>query len=178
MEETRGDLDALEAGTHVAVEDFLAEHRPHHLSTWLHVGGVGEPAGEVGEAGAVEEGTAQPDEDHGQMAEMSTEDLPRDLLKVTRVAVEIVSVGVEVPNPGGGFGTFREGSVEVSGLTEQLEGRWIVDLLDLSLRGAPTLWWADGHRVVPRGTGSRWWDTLRQAKGLPGPQARIGKASP
>jgi hypothetical protein len=26
----------------------------------------------------------------------------------------------------------------------------------LALRGAPTLWWADGHRVVPRGTGSRW----------------------
>jgi hypothetical protein len=29
----------------------------------------------------------------------------------------------------------------------------------LALRGAPTLWWADGHRVVPRGTGSRWWAT-------------------
>jgi hypothetical protein len=66
------------------------------------------------------------------MAEVSTEDLPRDLLKVTRVAVEIVSIGVEVPNPSGGFGTFRESSVEVSGLAEQLEGCWIVNLFGLS----------------------------------------------
>ena len=43
----------------------------------------------------MEESAAQPDEDDGQMAEVSTEDLPRDLLKVTRVAVEIVSIGVE-----------------------------------------------------------------------------------
>jgi len=119
----------------------------------------------------MEKGTAQPDEDYGQVAEVSTKDLPRNLLKVTRMAVEIVSVGVEVPNPGGGFGTFREGFVEVSGLAEQLEGRWIVDLLDLSLRFAPTLWWADGHRVVPRGTGSRWWDTppeIHRTSGAPG----------
>ncbi|HGY5560015.1 MAG TPA: hypothetical protein ACN46P_04450, partial [Prochlorococcus sp.] len=25
-----------------------------------------------------------------------------------------------------------------------------------SLRFFPTLWWANGHREVPRGTGSRW----------------------
>ena len=153
---------------------------PHHLSTGLDVGGIGEPAGEVGEAGSMEEGTAQPDEDHGQMAEVSTEDLPRDLLKVARVAVEIVSVGVEVPNPGGGFGTFRESSVEMPGLTEQFKGRWIVDLFDLALRGAPTLWWADGHRVVPRGTGSRWWatpPTNRRFIGAPG-TAPLGVADP
>ena len=41
----------------------------------------------------------------------------------------------------------------MSGLAEQFEGRWIVDLFDLILRAAPTLWWADGHRVVPRGDG-------------------------
>ena len=101
----------------------------------------------------MEEGTAEPDEDDGQVAEMGGEDPPRDLLKVARVSVEVVSVGVKVPNPGGGFGTFRESSVEVSGLAEQLEGCWIVNLLDLAFRVTPTLRWADGHRVVPRGTG-------------------------
>ena len=90
------------------------------------------------------------------MAEVSTKDLPRNLFKVTRVAIEIVSVGVEVPDPGCGLGAFRESSVEMSGLAEQFKGCWIVNLFDLALRGAPTLWWADGHRVVPRGTGSRW----------------------
>ena len=33
------------------------------------------------------------------MAEVSTKDLPRNLFKVTRVAVEIVRVGVEVDGP-------------------------------------------------------------------------------
>jgi len=63
------------------------------------VGGIGKPAGVVGETGAVEEGTAQPDKDDGQMAEVGGEDPPRDLLKVTRVSVKVVSVGVKVPNP-------------------------------------------------------------------------------
>ena len=144
------------SGTHVTVENFLTEHRPHHLSTWLHVGGIGEPAGIVGEAGSVEEGAAQPDEDHGQVAEVSTKNLPRDLLKVTRVAIEIVSVGVEVPNPGCGLGAFRKSSVEMPGLAEQFKGRRVVDLDKFALASAPTLWWAFGHRVVPRGTGSRW----------------------
>ena len=31
MEETGGDLNAVEAGTHIAIEDFLAEHGPDHL---------------------------------------------------------------------------------------------------------------------------------------------------
>ena len=101
----------------------------------------------------MEEGAAEPDKDDGQVAEVSGEDPPRDLLKVTRMSVEIVSVGVKVPNPGCGFGTLRESAVEVSGLTEQLEGCWIVNLLDLAFRVTPTLRWADGHRVVPRGTG-------------------------
>ena len=48
------------------------------------------------------------------------------------MAVEVVSVGVEVPNPAVVLGPSR--GVEVSGLSEQLEGRWIVDLLDLSSR--------------------------------------------
>ena len=143
----------MKTGTHVAVEDFLAEDGPDLLGAWLHMGGVSKPTGIVGEAGAMEEGTAEPDEDDGQVAEMGGEDPPRDLLKVARVSVEVVSVGVKVPNPGGGFGTFRESSVEVSGLTEQLEGCWIVNLLDLAFRVTPTLRWADGHRVVPRGTG-------------------------
>ena len=41
----------------------------------------------------------------------------------------------------------------MSGFTEQFKGRWIVNLFNLILRTAPTLWWADGHRVVPRGDG-------------------------
>jgi len=52
------------------------------------VGGIGEPAGIVGEAGTVEEGTAQPDKDDGQMAEMGGKNPPRDLLKVTRVSIK------------------------------------------------------------------------------------------
>ena len=55
------------------------------------------------------------------MAEVSTKDLPRNLFKVTRVAIEIVSVGVEVPDPGCGLGAFRESSVEMSGLAEQFK---------------------------------------------------------
>ena len=58
VKEARSDLNALETGTHITVENLLAKHGPHHLSTWLHVGGIGEPAGEVGEAGSVEEGAA------------------------------------------------------------------------------------------------------------------------
>tara|TARA_B100001057_G_scaffold280662_1_gene281077 strand:- start:295 stop:675 length:381 start_codon:yes stop_codon:yes gene_type:complete len=87
------------------------------------------------------------------MAEMGGKNPPRDLLKVTRVSVKVVSVGVEIPNPGCGFGTFCESSIKMPGLTEQFEGRWIVNLLDLAFRVTPTLWWANGHRVVPRGTG-------------------------
>ena len=69
------------------------------------------------------------------------------------MSIEVVSVGVEVPNPGSGFGTFRKRTIEVSGLAEQLKGRRVVDLDEFALANAPTLWWADGHRVVPRGTG-------------------------
>ena len=53
------------AGTHIAIENFLTEDWPNHLSTGLHVGGIGKPSGVVGEAGTVEEGTAQPDKDNG-----------------------------------------------------------------------------------------------------------------
>ena len=31
MEETGGDLNAVEAGTHITIEDFLAKDRPDHL---------------------------------------------------------------------------------------------------------------------------------------------------
>ena len=170
MEETGGDLNAVEAGTHIAIKDFLAEHGPDHLRTGFHVRGVSQPAGVIGEAGAMEEGTAQPDEDDGQVTEVSREDLPADFLEVTGVAVEVVSVGVEVPNPGGGFGTFGQAAVEVPGLTEQFEGGRVVHPVDLGL-GLPTLWWADGHRDVPRGTGSRWRSTLLTEPRRPEPVA-------
>jgi len=39
-----------------------------------------------------------------KVAEVSTEDLAGNFLKLTRVAVKCVSVGVEVPNPGGVLG--------------------------------------------------------------------------
>ena len=163
----------METGTDISVEDFLAEDRPHHLSAWLHMGGVGKPAGVIGEAGAVEEGTAQPDEDDGQMAEVGGEDPPRYLLKVARVSVEVVSVGVKVPNPGGGFGTFRESSVEVSGLTEQLEGCWIVNLLDLAFASLPR---SGGLMVIEsflEGRVSRWWATPPKGRSQSGPRTRI-----
>jgi hypothetical protein len=31
------------------------------------------------------------------------------------MTIEIVGEGMEVPNPGGGFGTLREGAIEVTG---------------------------------------------------------------
>ena len=164
MEGAGGDLNAVEAGTHIAIENFLAEHGPDHLRTGFHVRGVGQPAGVVGEAGAVEEGTAQPNEDDGQVTEVGRKDLPADLFEITGVAVEVVSVGVEVPNPGGGFGTLGQAAVEMAGLAEQFEGGRVVHPVDLGL-GLPTLWWADGHRDVPRGTGSRWRSTLLVATG-------------
>ena len=159
MEEAGGDLNAVEAGTHIAIEDFLAENWPDHLGTGLDVQGIGQPTSEVGEAGSMEEGAAEPDENDGQMAEVSREDLARDLFEVTRVAIEVVSVGVEVPNPGGGFGTFGQGAVEVAGLFEKLERDRNGVPVDQILGLFPTLWWADGHREVPRGTESRWRST-------------------
>ena len=119
----------------------------------------------------MEEGTAQPDKDDGQMAEVSREDLARDLFKVARVTVEIVSIGVEVPNPGGGFGTFGEAAIEVSRLAEQLEANWNGVPVNYNLCLLPTLWWADGHREVPRGTESRW----RSTPGCVGPMEGDGR---
>ena len=87
------------------------------------------------------------------------------------MAVEIVSVGVEVPNPGCGFGSFRKGSVEVSGLTQDfwVGGNWVP--VNQNLGGFPTLWWADGHRVVPGGTGSRWRATPEASPEVSGPRS-------
>ena len=93
------------------------------------------------------------------------------------MSVEIVSVGVKVPNPGCGFGTLCEGSVEMSGLAEQFKGCWIVNLFDLALRVTPTFRWADGHRVVPRGTGSRWWATPPTNRSSSGPRTRLRKGA-
>ena len=101
---------------------------------------------------------------------MSTEDLARDLLQIVCVAVEIMSVGVEVPDPSCGLRTLCERSVEVPGLAERFEGRRLVDLLDLALRVGPTLWWADGHRVVSRGTGSEMEDHPFVGVGFAWPQ--------
>jgi len=45
-----------------------------------------------------------------------------NFLKINSCGCEIVSVGVEVPNPGGGFGTFGEGSrSKWPGLAEHIE---------------------------------------------------------
>ncbi len=71
MEEAGGDLNAVEPGTHVSIEDFLAENGPHHLRRRLDVQGIGQPTGVVGEARSMEEGATQPDKDDGQMAEVS-----------------------------------------------------------------------------------------------------------
>ena len=125
----------------------------------------------------MEEGAAQPDENDGQMAEVSRKDLARDLFEVTRVAIEVVSIGVEVPNPGGGFGTFGKAAIEMAGLAEQFEGgrNWVP--VDHGLRLFPTFWWADGHRDIPRGTESRWWvHPFGKPDGLPvGPTDSQGR---
>lgn len=150
----------METGTHIAIKDFLAEYRPNHLRTGFHVRGVGEPAGVVGEASTVKEGAAQPNKNDSQVTEVGRKNLSADLFEIAGVAIEVVSVGVEVPNPGCGFGTFGKAAIEMAGLTEQFEGGRVVHPVDLGLRRFPTLWWADGHREVPRGTGSRWRSTL------------------
>jgi len=100
----------------------LAEDRPDHLRTGFDVRGVGEPAGVVGEASTVEEGAAQPNKDDSQVTEVGRKNLPADLFEIAGVAIEVVSVGVEVPNPGCGFGTFGKAAIEMAGLTEQFEG--------------------------------------------------------
>ena len=64
----------------------------------------------------MEEGTAEPDEDDGQVAEMGGEDPPRDLLKVARVSVEVVSVGVKVPNQVVVLGPFARARSKCPGL--------------------------------------------------------------
>ena len=114
----------MEAGTDITVENFLAKYGPNHLSTGLHVGGVGKPTGVVGEASTVIEGAAQPNEDDGQVAEMSAEDLARDLFQVTRVTVEVMSAGVQVPDPGCGLGTLGQRAIEMPGLSEHIEVGW------------------------------------------------------
>jgi hypothetical protein len=65
-----------------------------------------------------------------------------------------MSAGVEVPNPRSGLGTLSKGTVEVSGLAEHVEIDGYGVPVDRDLGLAPTFWWADGHRDVPRGFGS------------------------
>jgi hypothetical protein len=55
---------------------------------------------------------------------MGTEDLPRNIFQVACLAIKIMGISMKVPNPSGGFGTFSEGTVEVSGLAPFLEGSW------------------------------------------------------
>ena len=107
------------------------------------------------------------------MAEVSGEDPPRDLLQVTRVSVEVVSVGVKVPNPGSGFGTLRESAVEMSGLAEQFKGCWIVNLLDLAFRSLPR---SGGLMVIEsflEGRVSRWRATPATDRNPSGPRAQL-----
>ena len=135
----------MEAGTDITVENFLAKHGPNHLSTGLHVGGVGKPTGVVGEASTVIEGAAQPNEDDGQVAEVSAEDLARDLFQVTGVTVEVMSAGVQVPDPGCGLGTLGQSAIEMPGLSEHIDIDWHRVPVNRDLGLAPTFWWADGH---------------------------------
>jgi galactokinase/mevalonate kinase-like predicted kinase len=58
---------------------------------------------------------AQPDENDGQVAKVSTEDFTRNVFEVTGMTVEIVREGVKVPNPGSGFGTSSKCAIEVTG---------------------------------------------------------------
>jgi hypothetical protein len=84
----------------------LADYWPNHLRTGFHVRGVGKPTGVIREASAMEEGTAHPYKDDSQMAKMGRKNLSARLFHITDVGFKVVSVSVEVPNPGCGFGTF------------------------------------------------------------------------
>ena len=94
------------------------------------------------------------------MAEVRRKDLPAGFFQIPNVGIEVVGVSVEVPNPGCGVWSLSEAFREKSGLFEFFEVGWNVVPVDWlivnRLRFFPTLWWADGHREVPRGTGSRW----------------------
>jgi len=84
------------------------------------------------------------------MAEMRGKDFPARLFHITDVGFEVVSVCVEVPNPGCGFGSFREASRPKARLSGFFNVGWdripvnrlVVDSL------TPTLWWANGHREI------------------------------
>ena len=145
VEQAGRDLNAVETGTHITVQDLLAKNGPDHLSRRLDIEWIGKPTAVVGEACAVVIGTAQPDEDDGQMAEVSAEDLSRDILQVARVTVKIVGTRMQVPNPRGGLGTLFQCAVEMTRRSKHVEidGHGIPVNTDLAL--CATLWWANGH---------------------------------
>jgi hypothetical protein len=72
-------LNALEAAADISVQNFLTKDGPNHLSTGLDAGGVYHPGFVVGKLSAVEIHAAQPDEDDGQMAKVSTKDFARNI---------------------------------------------------------------------------------------------------
>jgi hypothetical protein len=92
---------------------------------------------------------AQPDKDDSQVAKVSTEDFPRYIFQVTGVTIEIVSVSVEVPNPGCGFWASCKGAVKVTWLTPLLEGSWYRVFIDYNLDFRLSLRRADCHEESP-----------------------------
>ncbi len=65
LEETGGDLDAVETTAYITVEDLLTNDGPNNLCTGLDASGVGQPSLVVRKASAMEVHAAQPDKDTG-----------------------------------------------------------------------------------------------------------------
>ena len=102
----------MEATANIGVEDLLPKNGPNNLGTGLNPNGVVHPSFVVGKARAMEIHAAEPDEHNGQVAEVSTKDFTRYIFEVTGMTIEVVSVGVKVPNPSGSFGKRCEWSVD------------------------------------------------------------------
>src|SRR6478672_3408072 len=79
VEQARGNLNAVEAAADISVQNLLTNNRPNNLGARLNPSGIREPSFIVGKPSAMEIHATQPDKDDGQVAKVSTEDLPRDI---------------------------------------------------------------------------------------------------
>jgi hypothetical protein len=135
----------VESATDICVENFLANNRPNHLSAGLNTRGIAQPSFVIRETSAMEKSGTQPNENNGQLTKVGAKDFARHFFKVFGLAIEIVSVSVEVPNPGCGFGASSQGAIEVSGLTPLLERSWNRIFINLNLDFRIPLWGTDRH---------------------------------
>ena len=93
----------MKTAANVSIEDVLTDDRPDDLGTGFDASWVCEPRFIIGETGTVEIHPAQPYKYDGEMSEVSTENLTRNVFQVTSVTIEIMCVSMKIPNPRRGF---------------------------------------------------------------------------